>query len=199
NKNTKEYLDAIDMCKWILNQRTIYPMERIKYTIDYIKDKLIDKDGVIKMVDEENYEKLWEEGVTFLLRVNQTELKEILIKDNLLYWAAGRNNSIKKKFDEGWDQFSFLIFRIFFFIGLPKRMTFEQVYEKGIKELQGSIDNLLGQMSRFVMYRLMNLKPCNEMSLMNGELIQPYLVAYFKSNDLNIDENKEWLKEYITN
>ncbi|ETO31783.1 hypothetical protein RFI_05336, partial [Reticulomyxa filosa] len=29
--------------------------------------------------------------------------------------------------------------------------------------------------------------------------IQPYLVAYFKLNDLEIDKNKEWLKEYITN
>ncbi|ETN99819.1 hypothetical protein RFI_37648, partial [Reticulomyxa filosa] len=30
-------------------------------------------------------------------------------------------------------------------------------------------------------------------------LIQPYLVAYFKSNSLDIDNNKEWLKEYIKN
>ncbi|ETO34685.1 hypothetical protein RFI_02405, partial [Reticulomyxa filosa] len=30
-------------------------------------------------------------------------------------------------------------------------------------------------------------------------LIQPYLVAYFKSNDSNIDKNKEWLKEHIKN
>ncbi|ETO01775.1 hypothetical protein RFI_35663, partial [Reticulomyxa filosa] len=52
--------------------------------------------------------------------VNQTELKETLIKNNLLYWAAGRNiisiraeNSNSKKFDEGWYPMPFLIFRIF--------------------------------------------------------------------------------------
>ncbi|ETN99159.1 hypothetical protein RFI_38322, partial [Reticulomyxa filosa] len=57
---------------------------------------------------------------------------------------------LKKKFDEGWDTFSFLTFRIFLlfeicaglrqeegnFIGLPRGTTFKQVYEKGIKELQ---------------------------------------------------------------
>ncbi|ETN99345.1 hypothetical protein RFI_38136, partial [Reticulomyxa filosa] len=30
-------------------------------------------------------------------------------------------------------------------------------------------------------------------------LIQPYLLAYFKSNGSNIDKNKEWLKKYIKN
>ncbi|ETO00604.1 ankyrin 2,3/unc44, partial [Reticulomyxa filosa] len=83
NKNTKEYLDAMDTCKWILKQRTMYPIKRIEYAIDYVKDKLIDKDGVIKMIDEES--------ATFLLGVGQEQLKGILIKNNLLYWAAGRN------------------------------------------------------------------------------------------------------------
>ncbi|ETO01185.1 hypothetical protein RFI_36255, partial [Reticulomyxa filosa] len=85
------------------------------------------------------------------------QLKDMLIKNNLLYWAAGRNiisikaeNSNKKKFDKGWDPFSFLTFRIFLlfeicvrikrkvrnFIGLPRGTTSKQVYEKGIKELQ---------------------------------------------------------------
>ncbi|ETO34686.1 PBS lyase HEAT domain protein repeat-containing protein, partial [Reticulomyxa filosa] len=82
-KNTKEYLNATEMCKWILKQRTMYPMKRIEYAIDYVKDKLIDKDGVIKIIDEES--------ATFLLGVGQKQLKEILIKNNLLYWAAGRN------------------------------------------------------------------------------------------------------------
>ncbi|ETO01026.1 hypothetical protein RFI_36414, partial [Reticulomyxa filosa] len=59
-------------------------------------------------------------------------------------------NSIKKKFDEVWDPFSFLTFRIFLlfeicirikregksFVRLPRDSTFKQVYEKGIKELQ---------------------------------------------------------------
>ncbi|ETO01294.1 hypothetical protein RFI_36146, partial [Reticulomyxa filosa] len=85
------------------------------------------------------------------------QLKEVLIENNLLYWAAGRNiilikaeNSNVKKFDEGWDSCSFLTFRIFLLfeicIGLkqegksqmrlPMGSTFKQVYEKGVKELQ---------------------------------------------------------------
>ncbi|ETN98221.1 hypothetical protein RFI_39289 [Reticulomyxa filosa] len=103
NKNTKEYLDAMEMCKLILKQRTMYPMKRIEYAIDYVKDKLIDEDGVIKIIGEENYETLLEEGATFLLGMDQKQLKEILTKNNLLYWAARRNiisieaeNSIKK-------------------------------------------------------------------------------------------------------
>ncbi|ETO15172.1 hypothetical protein RFI_22192 [Reticulomyxa filosa] len=69
NKNTKEYLDAMEICKWILKQRTMYPMKRIEYAIDYVKDKLIDKDGVIRNNDEESYETLLKEGATPLLGV----------------------------------------------------------------------------------------------------------------------------------
>ncbi|ETO00744.1 hypothetical protein RFI_36696, partial [Reticulomyxa filosa] len=47
--------------------------------------------------------------------------------------------------------------------------------------------------------RWMDTVPFNTPHPKNGELIQPYLVAYFKSNGSNIDENKEWLKEYIIN
>ncbi|ETN99814.1 hypothetical protein RFI_37653, partial [Reticulomyxa filosa] len=122
-KNTKEYLNAMEMCKWILKQRTMYSMERIEYAID--------QNGVIKNIDEESYETLLEEGATFLLGVSQKQLKETLIKNK---------NSIKKKFDEGWYPTPFLIFRIFLlfeicvrlkregrsFIGLPRHMTFEQ-------------------------------------------------------------------------
>ncbi|ETO01628.1 hypothetical protein RFI_35812, partial [Reticulomyxa filosa] len=157
SKNDKKYLDAMDICKWILKQRTIYPIKRIEYAIDCVKDKLIDQNGVIKIIDEKSYEILLEEGATLLLGVSQKQLKETLIKNNVLYWAAGRNvvsmnveTSIKKKFDEGWDSFSFLIFRIFLlfetcvrlkregrnFIGLPKGTKFTEVYEKGVKELQ---------------------------------------------------------------
>ncbi|ETO00137.1 hypothetical protein RFI_37322, partial [Reticulomyxa filosa] len=110
----------MDMCKLILNRRTMYPMERIEYAIDYVKDKLIDQNGVVKIIAEERYEKFLEEGATFLLGMNQTQLKETLTKNNLLYWAAGRNiisiraeNSNSKKFDKGWDPFLFLPFRIF--------------------------------------------------------------------------------------
>ncbi|ETO02015.1 hypothetical protein RFI_35424, partial [Reticulomyxa filosa] len=170
----------------------------------YVKDKLIDKDGVIKIVDEES-EKLLEEGATFLLGVHQTELKEILIKNNLLYCAAGRNvtsinieNSIKKKFDEGWYPMLFLTFRIFLLfeicIGLsqkgtsqmrlPRGSTFKQVYEKGVKELQVQLTtywdyiiveefkhkcpDFMNDWSCNMVHRLMNLKPCNEMSLVVG-------------------------------
>ncbi|ETN97492.1 hypothetical protein RFI_40037, partial [Reticulomyxa filosa] len=67
DKDNKEYLGAMDICKWILKQRTIYPRKRIEYVIDYVKDKLIDQNGVIKIVDEKSYETLLEEGATFLL------------------------------------------------------------------------------------------------------------------------------------
>ncbi|ETO02859.1 hypothetical protein RFI_34554, partial [Reticulomyxa filosa] len=140
----------------ILKQRTIYPMKRIEYAIDYVKDKLIDKDGIIKSIDEESYETLLEEGATFLLGVSQNDLKETVIKSSLLYWAASRSvkaieaENTNKRFDKGWDPLQFLIIRIFLlfeicvrlkregrnFIGLPKGTTFKQVYEKGVKELQ---------------------------------------------------------------
>ncbi|ETO01111.1 hypothetical protein RFI_36330, partial [Reticulomyxa filosa] len=104
-------------------------------------------------------------------------------------------NSIKKKFDEGWDLFSFLIFRIFLlfevcirikregrsFVGLPRGIAFKQVYEKGVKELQVQLTtywdyitteefkrkcpDLMDDWSCNVVNRLMNLNPCNEMSL----------------------------------
>ncbi|ETO01104.1 hypothetical protein RFI_36336, partial [Reticulomyxa filosa] len=54
DKNTKDYLDAMEMRKWILKQRTMYPMKRIEYAIDYVKDKLIDQN--------DGYETLLEEG-----------------------------------------------------------------------------------------------------------------------------------------
>ncbi|ETO15232.1 hypothetical protein RFI_22130, partial [Reticulomyxa filosa] len=108
NKNNKEYLDAMEMCKWISKQWTMYLMERIKYANEYVKDKLIDQ---------------------------MKQLKEVLIENNLLYWAAGRSiilikaeNSNAKKFGEEWDLFSFLTFRIF--------LLFEILYEKGVKEFQ---------------------------------------------------------------
>ncbi|ETN99452.1 hypothetical protein RFI_38022 [Reticulomyxa filosa] len=47
--------------------------------------------------------------------------------------------------------------------------------------------------------RWMDTVPLNTPHPKNGALIQPYLVAYFKSNGLDIDKNKEWLKEYIKN
>ncbi|ETO34001.1 hypothetical protein RFI_03095, partial [Reticulomyxa filosa] len=52
NKNTKEYLDAMEMYK------------------------LIDQNGVIKIIDEESYEVLLEEGSIFLLGIIQKQLKE---------------------------------------------------------------------------------------------------------------------------
>ncbi|ETO02775.1 hypothetical protein RFI_34638, partial [Reticulomyxa filosa] len=278
NKNTKEYSDAMEMCRWILKQRTMYPMKRIEYAIDYVKDKLIDENGVIKVIDEDSYETLLQEGATFLLRMSQEQLKDMLIESNLLYWAAGQNiisirreNSNQRRFDEGWHPFPFLAFRIFLlfevcvrlkregrcFIELPKYMTFEQVYEKGVKELQVQLttywdyittdelkrkcSDLIDDWSCNVVNRLMNLKlmalnSCCEMNLVvgheghciylslckasnyilmrldnrwmdtvplntshpkNGALIQPYLVAYFQLNSLNIEKNKEWLKKYI--
>ncbi|ETO35048.1 hypothetical protein RFI_02026, partial [Reticulomyxa filosa] len=43
DKNNKEYLDAMNICKWILKQRAIYLMKRIEYAMDYVKDKLVNE------------------------------------------------------------------------------------------------------------------------------------------------------------
>ncbi|ETO03668.1 NTPase, partial [Reticulomyxa filosa] len=192
DKSNKEYLDAMNICKWILKQRTIYPMKRIEYAIDYVKDKLVDEEGIIKSIDEESYETLLQEGATFLLGLNQKDLKETVIKI--------AENANKKRFDEGWYPLPFLITRIFLlfeicvrlkrerrgFIGLPKGTTFEQVYEKGMKELQVQLTtywdyiitdefkhkcpDLIEDWSCNVVDRLMNMKTIspnkyNEMSL----------------------------------
>ncbi|ETN97797.1 hypothetical protein RFI_39729, partial [Reticulomyxa filosa] len=145
------------MCKWILKQRTIYPMKQIEYAIDYVKDKLIDEDGVSKVIDNTSYETLLLEGATFLLGENQKGLKDILMNKNLLYWGASRNvksiepeNREKQRFNEGWHPIPFLALRIFLLFEicvrlkrdgrshpeLPRNITFEQVYEKGVRELQ---------------------------------------------------------------
>ncbi|ETN99413.1 hypothetical protein RFI_38068, partial [Reticulomyxa filosa] len=189
DENDKNDLDAMEMCKLILKQRTMYPMKRIEYAIDYVKDKLIDQNGVIKNIDEEDYETLLEEGATFLLGVSQKQLKETLIKNSVLYWAASRNvksidieNSIKKKFDKGWHPMPFLIFRIFLLFEICVRLKREgRMYEKGMKELQVQLTTywdyitveefkhkcpeLMDDWSYNVVHRLINLGPCNEMSL----------------------------------
>ncbi|ETO07401.1 hypothetical protein RFI_29989 [Reticulomyxa filosa] len=135
NSDNKECSEIIKMCKWILRKRTIYPIKRIEHAIDYVKDKLIDENGIIKIIDEKNYSTLLQEGAIFLLGINQKELQDNLIKNDLLY------------------PISFLINRIFFLfeicvnlrqeeeeeenkIKLPINTTFEQIYEKGVKELQ---------------------------------------------------------------
>ncbi|ETN97474.1 hypothetical protein RFI_40055, partial [Reticulomyxa filosa] len=116
NKMDKEqYSEMMKFCKWMLRKRTMYPMKQIEYVIDYIKDKLIDED----------------KGATFLLGMDQKELQKI--------------------FDGGWHVMTFLRYRIFLlfekcvqlkregkrYIELQKKnTTFEQVYEKGLKELQ---------------------------------------------------------------
>ncbi|ETN98039.1 hypothetical protein RFI_39483, partial [Reticulomyxa filosa] len=67
---------------------------------------------------------------------------------------------------------------------LPRGSTFKQVYERGVKELQVQLTtywdyitveefkhkcpDLMDDWSCNVVHRLMNLKPCNEMSLVVG-------------------------------
>ncbi|ETO33283.1 hypothetical protein RFI_03825 [Reticulomyxa filosa] len=97
---------------------------------------------IIKLINEREYETLLQGGATFSLRISQDNLKEIIINNNLLYWAASRNvmiivdeNTNKKRFDEGWYLLPFLITRIFLlfeicvrlrsFIRLPKDTTFK--------------------------------------------------------------------------
>ncbi|ETO11587.1 hypothetical protein RFI_25789, partial [Reticulomyxa filosa] len=242
DKNNKEYLDAMDMCKWILKQRTIYPMKRIEYAMDYVKDKLVDEEGITKSIDEENYETLLQEGVTSLLGVSQNDLKETVIKSNLLYWAASRNvkaieaeNTNKKRFDEGWYPLPFLITRIFLlfeicirlkregrnFIGLPRGTTFEQMYEKGMKELQVQLTtywdyiitdefkhkcpNLIEDWSCNVVDRLMNMKTissnkCNEMSLVVGHKDHCIYLSLCKTSDsILVRVDNRWMETVPSN
>ncbi|ETO03429.1 hypothetical protein RFI_33980, partial [Reticulomyxa filosa] len=210
NVNEKEYLEMMKMCKWILRQRTIYPMKQIKYAIDYVKDKSTDEDGVSKAIDEISYQTLLIEGATFLLGENQTGLKDLLINNSLLYLGASRNiiyikpeDCKKQRFDEGWHPIPFLAFRIFLLfeicvrlkrekrnlVELPKNTTFEQIYEKGVRELQVQLTTywdcltietfenkypeLIDDWSRNVVDRLMTLKPISsngycEMNLVVG-------------------------------
>ncbi|ETO17843.1 NTPase [Reticulomyxa filosa] len=231
-KNEKEYFEILETCKWILRKRTMYPLKRIEYAIDYVKDKIIDA------INDESYETLLQEGATFLLGVNEKELKETLIQNNLLYWAAGRNvvsitaeNSIKRKFDKGWAPVPFLINRIFLlfevcvqmkregrhFIGLPRRTTtFEQVYEKGIKELQVQLTtywdyivteefkhkfpNLIDDWSCNVVDRLMGLKPiplnsCCEISLVVGHEGHCIYLSLCKTSDsILVRVDNRWME-----
>ncbi|ETO14619.1 hypothetical protein RFI_22749 [Reticulomyxa filosa] len=205
-ENNKEY---VEMCKWILKKRITYPMKQIEYAIDYVKDKLIDEDGVSKVIDTEVH--------LFLLGMNQKELKEILIDDNLLYWATGRNvvfmkneNLNRKRFDEGWYVMTFLRYRIFLLfeicvelkregtcnIKLPKNTTFEQVCKKGLKELQVQLTTywdyitgvrihnkcpaLLDDWSLNIVDRLMNLKP----TLSKNEYYEMSLVVGHKGHTI---------------
>ncbi|ETN97858.1 hypothetical protein RFI_39668 [Reticulomyxa filosa] len=146
--------------------------------MDYVKDKLVDKDGIIKSIDEEKGATLKQKGRNFIV---------------------------------------------------SRDTTFEQVYEKGMKELQVQLTTywdyvitqefkhkcpgLIEDWSCNVVDRLMNMKTissnkCNEMSLAVGnkdhciylissntthpknesDLIQLYLVAFFQWNDPNIDQ-----------
>ncbi|ETO02529.1 phosphorylase [Reticulomyxa filosa] len=279
NESEKKNLEMVEMCKWILKKRTNFPMKQIEYAIDYVKDKLIDEDD--QTSNDESDEKLLQEGASFLLGMSPTQLQEGL-DSNSVYWtntqsieSIKHNNTNKKQ----WDPIPFLIYRIFLLfeicvklkqqgtinINLPKHTTFEQIYEKGTKELQTQLTTywdynttkilqhkypeLIDEWSWNIVDRVMNLKPmslneCCEISLIVGykdykfylslcktstsilirldnrwmgtvplntphlkkvisingnnyEAIQPYLVAFFPCDSSNIEQNKEWLKNYI--
>ncbi|ETO12137.1 hypothetical protein RFI_25240 [Reticulomyxa filosa] len=225
NKNSKEFLDATEMGKWILRQRIMYPIKRIEYAIDYGKNN---ENDITQIIDEEGYETLLEESAAFLLGVNQTELKEILIKNNLLYWAASRN--IIRIKDEGWYSMTFLIFRIFLlfeicvnlrkeerhFIGLPKGTTFEQVYEKLVRELQVQLTtywdyvtteefkhkcpDLFEDWSCNVVDRLMNLKPWCEVTLVVGHDGHCIYLSLCKTLDsILVRVDNRWMKTVPAN
>ncbi|ETO00020.1 hypothetical protein RFI_37439, partial [Reticulomyxa filosa] len=101
----------------------------IEYAMDYVKDKLVDENGIIKSIDGESYEILLQEGANFLLGVSQNNLKE---------------------FDEGFYQSPFLITRIFLLFEICIRLKGKRNsiklprYEKGMKELQVQLTTLLG-------------------------------------------------------
>ncbi|ETO04566.1 hypothetical protein RFI_32831, partial [Reticulomyxa filosa] len=186
--------EVTDICKQILQERTVYSRKQIEYAIDYVKDKLIDGGGISKAIDTKSYESFLQEGATFLLGVNQTDLHKILIDNNF-----GK----EKRFDGGWFATAFLMYRIFLLfeicvqlkregkqcIGLPTNTTASQVYEKGIKELQVQLTtywdhitvtklskypDLIEDWSCNVVKRLMSFKPkssnneCCELSLVVG-------------------------------
>ncbi|ETO05326.1 hypothetical protein RFI_32072 [Reticulomyxa filosa] len=231
-KDKKKYLE---MCKFILKKRTIYPMNQIEYAIDYVKDKLVNEDGVRKFIDDESYQTLLQEGATFLLGVNFGQLQQLLTNNSQFYWATRQNilsikaeNSDRKEFDEGWYVKEFLEYRIFLlfeicvrlkregrsFIGLPKDTTFEQAYEKGIKELQVQLTTywdyitamkvhfvcptLLGNWSWNVVDRLVNLKPnnkCCEMSLVVGHKDHSIYLSLCKtSTHILIRIDNRWME-----
>ncbi|ETO03428.1 hypothetical protein RFI_33979 [Reticulomyxa filosa] len=234
-----EYLEMVNMGKWILRQRTIHPMKQIEYTIDYVKDKLIDEYGLSKVIDDKSYETLLLEGAAFLLGENQTELKDLLINNSLLYWGASRNiiyikpeDCKKQRFDEGWHPIPFLAFRIFLLfeicvrlkrekrnlVELPKNTTFEQIYEKGVRELQVQLTTywdyltietfenkcpeLIEDWSWSVVDRLMTLKPISsngycEMSLMVGHCV--YLSLCKTSKLILVRIDNRWMKTVPSN
>ncbi|ETN99361.1 viral A-type inclusion protein [Reticulomyxa filosa] len=216
-ENKKKKKEYVEMCKWILRKRVTYPMKQIEYAIDYAKDKLINKDGIIKVIDEDSYQTLLMEGASFLLGMNQKELKEILINDNLLYWAAGRNvksvigeNSIQSEFNKGWLSSTFQRYKIFLLFEicirlkltegcyeLPKYTTCEQMYEKGLKELQVQLtiywdyntamnicNNLLDDWSSNVVDRLISpRKEYYEMSLVVGHKGHCFYLSLCKASN----------------
>ncbi|ETO05929.1 hypothetical protein RFI_31464 [Reticulomyxa filosa] len=244
--NEKQYLEIVEICKWILKKRIVYPIKQIGYAISYIKDNLI---------GDESYQTLLIESIFFLFGMNQ-ELKDIFLEDlfrnenRQLYAIAFLRYRI------------FLLFEICirlkqdkeYHIELPKNTTLEQLIEKGLKELQiqlttywdyitavklcNTCPDLLDDWSLNVVDRLMSSNDeYYEMSLMIGSgdhaiylslckiskhilvridhlsmdnipsntphpknkhgWIQPYLIAHFLCNSINIDNNKEWLKNYI--
>ncbi|ETO31318.1 hypothetical protein RFI_05806 [Reticulomyxa filosa] len=154
-KNKKECLQMMEMCKWILRKRTIYPIKQIGYAIDYVKDKVIDRAGTVKSDNKESYETLLQEGATFLLGVDQRELQKALVENNFLFGTVDQDikaieseNSNQRKSNE-WHPLPFLIKRIFLLFKIcvrlkpkgtsstrPRGTIFGQAYEKGIKELQ---------------------------------------------------------------
>ncbi|ETO05574.1 hypothetical protein RFI_31820 [Reticulomyxa filosa] len=152
----KENSELIDIAKWILKQRSIYPMKRIEYAIDYEKNQLTNEDGVIKDTDEKNYATILQRGAAFLLGTKQKDLQDTLIDSYDLYSEARKNvkaiileNSKQKRYDKGWDPLPFLTTRIFLLFEicvrlkrgkdlteLPMYMSSEEMISLLYKELQ---------------------------------------------------------------
>ncbi|ETO34401.1 hypothetical protein RFI_02694 [Reticulomyxa filosa] len=241
NMSEKEYSKMINTCKWMLRQRTIYPMEQIEYAIDYVKDRLT------RVADDKSYKTLLQEGAGFLLGENQKELQETLTNNNLLYWSASRNVSLieseksqkkkkkKKRADEEWQITPFLILRIFLLFEtcvrlkrnekrnneLPMNITLEQVYEKGVKELQVQLTTywdyltteefekdcpeLIDDWSCNVVDRLMGLKSissneCCEISLAVGHKKHCIYLSLCKTlTSILVRIDNRWMKTVPSN
>ncbi|ETN98689.1 hypothetical protein RFI_38803, partial [Reticulomyxa filosa] len=169
--------EVTDICKQILQERTVYSRKQIEYAIDYVKDKLIDGGGISKAIDTKSYESFLQEGATFLLGVNQTNLHKILIDNNLFYWTVGRNivsiqtkSGEEKRFDGGWFATAFLMYRIFLLfeicvqlkregkqcIGLPTNTTY---WDHITVTKLSKYPDLIEDWSCNVVKRLMSFKP----------------------------------------
>ncbi|ETO08616.1 hypothetical protein RFI_28771 [Reticulomyxa filosa] len=180
--------------------RVIFSMKQIEYAINYVKDKLM-KDYVGARRSK------------FLIGSASKQLQKILINCNLWYWQQLEmtisNNIFKYRIS--------LLFEICirlkradrYNIKLPKNKTFEQVYEKGLRELQVQLttywdhiiatmiyskrSDLLDSWSCNVVARLMHLKPMSS----NNYCYEMSLIVGYKDHSIYLNNKFKLLQPYV--